>query len=122
MQSKPIRNLEDFDFKVFKCVDLAFSTIGESEKQSLQLLLEKRHKLSGRDLAKYPARLDSCLKEILGPSVSAFLRVHILENISETFGLELEHGGTIEDAVNVARSKSQIIRAPIIQTSHRGGA
>ena len=122
MQSKPIRNLEDFDFKVFKCVDLAFSTIGESEKQSLLLSLEKQYNLSGSDLAKHPARLDSCLSEVLGPSVSAFVRVHILENISETFGIELEHGGTLEDAVNLARSRSQVIRAPIIQTSRRGGA
>jgi hypothetical protein len=114
---------QDFDFKIFQCVDRALSTIGEGQKGSLLLAFEKEYDFLGRDIAKNPARLEECLKELLGISVSAFVKIHIIENLSESFGLQLGNDVSLEEAVECARAKSQsnAIIIPIAPIQINGG-
>ncbi len=116
---------QDFDFKIFECLDRALSTIGEGQKRyPLLLALEKEYDFSGHDIARNPARLEECLKELLGISVSAFVIIHVIENISESFGLQLGNDVTLEAAVECARAKSQstAITIPIAPIQINGGA
>jgi hypothetical protein len=96
---------ERFDFKIFQCVDLALSTIGETEKGATLTILERRFGLSGRNLALRPEMLEGYLKEILGVSVAAFIIIHIRENISGEFGLKLDDLIPISEVIEQARSK-----------------
>jgi hypothetical protein len=96
---------ESFDFRIFQCIGLALSTIGESEKEETLSILEKRFGLPGRDLTLHPQRLEECLKEILGVSEAAFVIIHILDNIATEFGLEKDELKSMLEALQLARSR-----------------
>jgi hypothetical protein len=96
---------ELFQFKLFQCLDLALSTIGEYEKERTLIALEKKYGLSGRDLARYPDQLEVCLKEILGISEAAFVIIHVCENIVNEFGFHSKDLSSLSKAIELASTR-----------------
>jgi len=107
MRHELVSESEDFHFRVFDCIDLALSTLGEYQKSLVLHVLEDKYRLSGREIAAEPTRLEEALKDLLGVSVAAFVIVHILDNISSAFGIEVKVETSIEEAIQSARTKKE---------------
>jgi predicted nucleotide-binding protein (sugar kinase/HSP70/actin superfamily) len=94
---------EDFDFQIFECVDSALSRLGHTEKELFFRALARQFSLSGVDIAKNPSKLEECFKEILGKSGSAFILIHILDNISRSFKIDPTINCNLAEAIDQAR-------------------
>jgi hypothetical protein len=96
---------EDFDFQIFDCVERALSRLGQSEKELVLRALATQFSLSGVDIARNPSELEACFTELLGKSGSAFILIHILDNISRSFKIDLTDNCNFAEAIEEARQE-----------------
>jgi len=101
----PVDDEEDFDFQIFDCVDRALSKLGQAEKDLLLRALATQFSLSGVDIAGNPAKVEECLRELLGESGSEFVLIQILDNISESFKITLKDDCNLAEAIRAARGE-----------------
>jgi len=109
---------EDFDFQIFDCVERALSKLGESEKELVLRALATQFNLSGVDIARNPSEVENCLTKLLGKSGSAFILIHILDNISRSFKIDLIDNCNLAEAIEEARKEILSRKQSYLVSSH----
>ena len=99
----PSYKLEDFDSIIFECLERALSTIGQSDKEMVLFVLKNQYHISSKNVARDLPRLEEILKGLLGQSVSAFVIIHILDNISAMFKVSPQYGSTLEQTTEAVK-------------------
>jgi len=100
-------NVRDFDSKIFNCVDQALLALGQDEKEHVLFALDNEYRITAKNIVSNAARLEEALKETLGPSGSAFVIMHALENITRSFKISQPYAGNLAQAIDAAK-KSEI--------------
>lgn len=80
---------EAFDKLLLDAIDDAFSTLGDSARQSIYFHLESKFKIAKKEVPEHLEDFDEGLAKIFGPG-SRFLEILIIKNLYEKTGQRLE--------------------------------
>jgi len=78
-----------FNTLLTEAIDNAFSTLGDSAKQSIYFHLQDKFKIARNDIPKKPKEFEAGLEKIFG-SGSKFLEILIMKKLYEKTGQPLE--------------------------------
>jgi hypothetical protein len=78
-----------FNKLLTEAIDSAFSTLGDSAKQSIYFHLQDKFKIARSDIPKRPKEFEAGLEKIFG-SGSKFLEILIMKKLYEKTGQPLE--------------------------------
>ena len=92
-----------FNAKIFECIDKALGSLGEGVKQSFYHQMKERSNLTIDKFATRPQELIENLRQILGVSGSTIVEKLIIQEIRTSFGLKLQNGITLSEAISDAR-------------------
>ena len=92
-----------FNAKIFECIDKALGSLGEGVKQSFYHQMKERSNLTIDKFSARPQELIENLRQILGVSGSTIVEKLIMREIRTSFGLKLQNGITLSEAISDAR-------------------
>ena len=94
---------DNFDSIIFECVERALSTLGTTQQEFVIFTLKKEYQVSTKNLGKEAFRLEEILKRLLGPSVSSFVIMHILDYVATEFKFISNYGSTLAQTIEKAK-------------------
>ena len=81
--------------------------LGQDEKEDVLFTLDNEYDITEKNIVSNASRLEEVLKETLGPSGSAFVIMHTLENITSSFKISQPYASNLAQAIDAAK-KSEI--------------
>ncbi|MDA4112091.1 MAG: type IV secretory system conjugative DNA transfer family protein [Thaumarchaeota archaeon] len=97
--------MENFNSKIFDCLDEALLVLGKNEKEHVLFALENEYHITAKNIGSNP-KLEEALKETLGHSGSAFVIMHTLENIVSSFKISRAYGDNLARAIGAAKKSA----------------